>query len=155
MKGDLVRPLLVPRPPHRPSESVAPRATRLGLTVAELPLTRTAGAVYGMASMDCRGRVADRFVLKAMAWKPGRRLEIRAVQGLLVVRALADGVFAITGQGHLRLSASVRRWCGLVAGDRVFLAGDPVKGQLVVHPPAALDAMIARSHAGLLDGGVN
>lgn len=151
MSGDLVKPLLVPRSPHRPSESLAPRATRLRLSVAELPIGRTAGAVYGMAAMDCRGRVADRVVLKAMEWEPGRRLEIRAGQGLLVVRAFAEGIYAITGQGHLRLPASVRRWCGLVAGDRVFLAGDPAKGRLVVHPPAALDSMIAQSHAGLLE----
>ncbi|MFF3855759.1 hypothetical protein [Micromonospora sp. NPDC002575] len=31
----------------------------------------------------------------------------------------------MTKEGRLRLPAVVRQWCGLAAGDRVFLAAEP------------------------------
>jgi hypothetical protein len=70
------------------------------------------------------------------------------------VRVTADpqGVFHLTDQGHLRLPATVRHWCGLVTGDRVLLAADPTRGLLVVHPPAVLDTMIGRLHADVFGG---
>jgi hypothetical protein len=105
-----------------------------------------------MAAVDCRGRVADHAVLAALGWVAGTRLEIRETGGLLLVRAHPHGVFAVTGQGHLRLPAAVRRRCSLLPGDRVLLAADPAAGLLAVHPPAALDAMVTGSQGGLPDG---
>ncbi|KAA2252726.1 AbrB/MazE/SpoVT family DNA-binding domain-containing protein [Solihabitans fulvus] len=102
--------------------------------------------------MDSRGRIADHLTLRAMGWVPGTRLNIRETGGLLIIHSDTHGVFSISRQGHLRLPAPVRRWCALAAGDRVLLAADPVHCQLVVHPPAELDAMIAHRHAGLQDG---
>jgi bifunctional DNA-binding transcriptional regulator/antitoxin component of YhaV-PrlF toxin-antitoxin module len=61
------------------------------------------------------------------------------------------GAFAVTGRGHLRIPAAVRHWCGLHAGDRVLLAAEPGAGLLVLHPPAALDAVVAQ--AWPMDGG--
>jgi bifunctional DNA-binding transcriptional regulator/antitoxin component of YhaV-PrlF toxin-antitoxin module len=89
--------------------------------------------------MDARGRLADQLILVALGWGPGERLEIRPRHDLLIVRARPDGVFSITNQGHLRLPAPVRRWIGLAAGQRVFLAADPSARRLIVHSPAALD----------------
>jgi hypothetical protein len=108
--------------------------------------------VYGTAAMDCNGRLAEAVVINALGWSPGTRLSVRENGGLVLVSADGHGVFRLTGQGRLRLPATVRHWCGLVAGDRVLLAADPHRGLLVVHPPAALDAMITQSHAGVLDG---
>jgi hypothetical protein len=108
--------------------------------------------VYGVAVVDCRGRVADRAVVTALGWMPGTRLDIRESNGLLIVRADAGGVFAVTGQGHLRLPAPVRRCCGLVSGDRVLLAAYPERDVVIVHPPAVLDGLLAACHAGLLGG---
>lgn len=71
---------------------------------------------------------------------------------LLLVTAIEHGVLSLTRQGHLRLPAPARRWCGLGAGDRVLLAGDPDQGRLVVHPPAALDAMVGWLHGRALGG---
>ena len=70
---------------------------------------------------------------------------------MLVVKD-RQGVFRLTGQGHLRLPATVRHWCALLPGDRVLLAANPGQGRLVVHPPAALDAMITQFHACVLGG---
>jgi hypothetical protein len=36
----------------------------------------------------------------------------------------------------------VRRWCGLRVGDRVLLAADPIRQELLAFPPAALDAIV-------------
>ncbi|PSK62779.1 hypothetical protein B0E53_05297 [Micromonospora sp. MH33] len=53
----------------------------------------------------------------------------------------------------MRLPAVVRQWCGLTAGDRVLLAADPKAGRLVLHPPASLDAVVARVHDEAFGGG--
>jgi hypothetical protein len=90
--------------------------------------------IYGTAAVDCNGRVAETAVLAALGWGPGLRLHLRECGGLLLVTADQQGVFRLTGQGHLRLSATVRRWCGLAAGDRVLLTADPAQRLLVVHP---------------------
>ncbi|MFI6823514.1 hypothetical protein ACIBJE_21565 [Micromonospora sp. NPDC050187] len=122
------------------------------LPLARLAARRVASTVYGLTTLDSRGRVADRAAMRALDWVPGRRLDIREHAGLIVVAADEQGVFAVTKEGHLRLPAVVRQWCGLAAGDRVFLAAEPDASRLVVHPPAALDAMIAQAHAAALGG---
>ncbi|MGC4903927.1 AbrB/MazE/SpoVT family DNA-binding domain-containing protein [Micromonospora echinospora] len=109
--------------------------------------------VYGLAAIDSSGRIADRTVIRALGWGPGTRLHIREGSGVIVVRSDRQGVFTVTSQGHLHLPAAVRHWCGLAAGDRVLLAASPADGLLVVHPPAALDAMVVAAHADLLGGG--
>jgi hypothetical protein len=81
-------------------------------------------------------------------------LDIHESGGLVLVRADRQGVFSVTGQGYVRLPATVRRWCGLVPGDRGLLAADPGQGLLVVHPPAAVDAMVTQFHADELGGDV-
>jgi hypothetical protein len=122
-----------------------------------LPVPRLAGAraqstVYGLATIDCHGRVADNTIIRALGWAPGTRLDVREGGGLVLVTADPQGVFSVTRQGHLRLSATVRHWCRLATGDRVLLAADPAQGQLVVYPPAALDTMISQFHACTLGG---
>jgi hypothetical protein len=108
--------------------------------------------VYGLATIDCNGRVAETAVINALGWVPGTRLDIRETGGLVLVIASRHGAFSLAGQGYLRLPATVRHWCGLVPGDRVLLAAEPGQGRLVVHPPAALDAMITQFHASVLGG---
>jgi len=43
----------------------------------------------------------------------------------------------------------VRRRCGLRPGEQVLVAADPNHDVLVVHPLAALDAMVIAFHAAL------
>ncbi|MEW2384696.1 AbrB/MazE/SpoVT family DNA-binding domain-containing protein [Micromonospora sp. NPDC047707] len=90
--------------------------------------------------------------MTALGWGPGLRLSIREHGGLIFVGADRQGVFHVTKQGHVRLPAVVRQWCGLVAGDRVLLAADPAIGRLVLHPPASLDVVVARVHAEAIKG---
>jgi hypothetical protein len=140
-------------PPGRPGgHPAAPASSRPALPVVRLASPRARSTVYGLAAIDDRGRVAEAMVIRALGWAAGTRLDVRETGGLVLVRADRHGVFSVTGRGHLRLPATVRHWCGLVPGDRVLLAADPADGLLVVHPLAALDAMITQLHASVLGG---
>jgi bifunctional DNA-binding transcriptional regulator/antitoxin component of YhaV-PrlF toxin-antitoxin module len=71
---------------------------------------------------------------------------MRESGGLLLVAADRQGVFSVSGQGHVVLPAAVRHWCRLQVGDRVFVVADLGTKVLVVHPPEAVDAMVAHLH---------
>jgi hypothetical protein len=157
MTGTVIKPVVIPATPlRRDGQAAGPRSglptTRRTLPLPSVPTARTNTAVYGLAAVDCRGRVADHAVVHALGWLPGTRLDIRETRGLLVIRTDAHGVFSVTKQGHLRLPAPVRHCCGLVPGDRVLLVADPDRALLIVHPPAALDDLLAQHHAALLGG---
>jgi hypothetical protein len=122
------------------------------LPLPELARSRDRSTVYGLATLDDRGRIADRVLVGSLGWVPGTRLDIREAGGLVLVRADRGALFAVTQQGHVRLPAVVRHRCGLAAGDRVLLAADPAQGLMVVHPPAALDAIVDQVHAAVLGG---
>ncbi|MEH0930943.1 AbrB/MazE/SpoVT family DNA-binding domain-containing protein [Micromonospora sp. CPCC 205558] len=104
-------------------------------------------------TLDSRGRIADGSVMKELQWTPGLRLNIRERRGLIVVSADIQGVFKVTKEGHVRLPAVVRQWCGLTAGDRVLIVAEPGSARLVVHPPAKLDEMITQTHDAVFGGG--
>ena len=50
-------------------------------------------------------------------------------------------------------AANFLRGLGVRRGDRVLLMAEPGAGLLVVHPPAALDAMVGWLHEAALGGG--
>jgi hypothetical protein len=117
--------------------------SRKALPLPSLIAQRTRSAVYGLAALDDRGRVADRVALRALGWSAGLRLTVDESRGLLVVYPDAGGAAQVTGQGHLRVPAPLRHRCGLHSGDRVLLAADPERHRFVVYPPAALDALLS------------
>jgi hypothetical protein len=122
------------------------------LPLPSLAATRSSAAVYGVATLDSRGRIADRCAMKKLQWTPGLRLSIRERRGLIVVSADEQGVFKLTKEGHIRLPAVVRQWCGLAAGDRVLIVAVPATNRLVVHPPAKIDEMIGQAHDAVFGG---
>jgi len=129
----------------------------VGRSLPALPLPsliprRTAAIVYGLSTLDDRGRLADRTIMQALGWTAGLGLDITETRGLLVIHSQEYGGFHVTGQGYLRVPAPLRHRCGLQTGDPVLLAADPRQGQLVVYPPAALDALIAGQAADSMDG---
>ncbi|RKR86650.1 hypothetical protein BDK92_0894 [Micromonospora pisi] len=117
-----------------------------------LMAARERSSTYGFAAIDDRGRIAARLIFGALGWVPGTTVACRERGGLVVVSADRGGPIRVSLKGHLRLPAPVRRWCGLEAGSRVLLVADPDMGRLVVHPPAALDAMISRYYADVFGG---
>jgi hypothetical protein len=110
------------------------------------PAARERSSVYGFAVVNDRGRIAAQCVVQSLGWQPETVLSIREHAGLVVVTADPGGGSRLTGDGHVRLPVTIRRWCGLEPGCRVLLVADPAEGRLVVHPAAALDAMVSRHH---------
>ncbi|WP_233157017.1 AbrB/MazE/SpoVT family DNA-binding domain-containing protein [Amycolatopsis sp. KNN50.9b] len=153
MTGAVIKPVIPATPSPRDGHAaVGIRTARRTLPLPAMPRPRTSSVAYGMAAVDCRGRVADRAVLTALSWTPGSRLDMREAHGLLLIRRDGHGMFKVTKEGHLRLPATVRHRCRLVAGDRVLLVTDPERDLLIVHPPAALDDLLAHRHTEVLDG---
>ncbi len=84
-----VTPVVIPA--TTPAARRRPAGSRQGASAARRPLPlptvstpRAGTTVYGLAAVDCRGRVADRAVMHALGWTPGTRLDIRETRGLLV-----------------------------------------------------------------------
>ena len=156
MTNSVIAPVVIPATPLRSDGhtdgSVGTSGARRTLPLPTVPTPRTSSIVYGLAAIDCRGRAADHTVMTALGWVPGTRLDIRESGGLLLIRSDVHGVFSVTKQGHLRLPAPVRHRCGLIPGDRVLLAANPQRDLLIVHPPAALDDLLAQRHTQLPDG---
>ncbi|WP_235716163.1 AbrB/MazE/SpoVT family DNA-binding domain-containing protein [Amycolatopsis sp. ATCC 39116] len=153
MTGTVIKPVIPATPsPHDGCTAVGIGTTRRTLPLPAMPAPRTNSVVYGMAAVDCRGRVADRAALTALSWTPGTRVDIREAHGLLLIRRDDHGVLSVTRQGHLRLPAAVRHRCGLVPGDRVLLVTHPQLDLVIVHPPATLDDLLAQRHTEALGG---
>ncbi|MET3424831.1 bifunctional DNA-binding transcriptional regulator/antitoxin component of YhaV-PrlF toxin-antitoxin module [Actinoplanes tereljensis] len=102
--------------------------------------------------MDRSGRLIAVEILAALGWRPGVRLDARARAGLVLVTADEQGTFVLRRRDELRLPATVRHWSGLTTGCRVLLVAEPESERLVIHPPAALGAMLREFHQEKLGG---
>lgn len=141
--GALVPPVLPQRGHPGLGACIGTVPSRHPLPLAALRARRTSSAVYGLAALDCHGRVADRLITQALGWSAGLRLHMReTATGALTAAADPEGAYRITSHGHVRIPAPLRHRCGLRAGDRVLLAADPEQSQLVIYPPAILDALL-------------
>ncbi|MGK3208596.1 hypothetical protein [Amycolatopsis sp. MEPSY49] len=119
----------------------------------DLPPLRDLGAVDGprlsIALMDGGGRLQDRGAVAALGWSPGDRLLITLVRTSVVIRRRSDGVFVMPRKPYVALPAPVRRGCGALAGGRLLLVADPGHDVLIVHPEAAVQAMLRTFHTSL------
>lgn len=142
--GALV-PLVLPQRGHPTQGAWTGTVRSRGpLPLAVLRARRTSSAVYGLAALDCHGRVADRLIMQTLDWSAGLRLHIEeAATGALMAAADPKGAYRVTSQGHVRIPAPLRDRYGLRAGHRVLLAADPEQSQLVIYPPALLDALLS------------
>lgn len=142
--GALVPPVLPQRGHSAQGACTGSLRSHPPLPLAALRARRTSSAVYGLAALDCHGRVADRIIMQTLDWSAGLRLRIwEAVTGALTAAADPEGAYRITSQGHVRIPAPLRHRYGLSAGDRVLLAADPERSRLVIYPPAILDALLS------------
>ena len=109
-------------------------------------------AVYGLAVLDRYGRLAERTALRALGWGPGQQLTLTLLAGSILATPCSGSTVRVGNDGYLRLPVGVRRACRLVARDRVLLVTEPPAGRLLLHPPAALDALLDAHHTALLRG---
>ena len=112
------------------------------IAVPPSPPQRLNNVLYSVATLDDRGRVADRQMTAALNWTTTTRLSIRHHDGLLAVTADPHGVFKLTKQGHVRLPADARRAAHLSSGDRVLLVAHLDRQAITVFPPVALDQLV-------------
>jgi hypothetical protein len=133
---------------HVVAAVVPSRSTATVVVAPPLPMRKLGGVLrdgsmqYRIVTLDHRGRAADTSVVRALGWHPGIRLDIQAMSESIVVRAHPEGLFALARRGHIPIPAAIRHRCSLATGDRVLLAAAPDLGVLIVHTPAALDAMV-------------
>jgi hypothetical protein len=148
---------------HHPTEAAPPwPSPRFGagafagprLPLASVAAPRARRTLFGRAVLDGAARVNHRAVLGALGWTPGTCLEPRESGGLLILAMHRFGLTGIAPEGHLRMPPKVRNLCGLELGDRVLLAADPVRGRLVVYPPAVLFEMARQRLSATPDGGL-
>ncbi|MFB9448713.1 AbrB/MazE/SpoVT family DNA-binding domain-containing protein [Dactylosporangium vinaceum] len=147
-------PALIPASPGpaADSQTIPGRTSRGPLPLATFADERTRSTLYALPAIDINGRLADQTIVRSMGWEPGTRYAIKEHGGLLLVEGTAHGIFSITRRGHLYIPAVVRRRFAIAASDRLFVAADPAERRIVIHPPAAVDAMITERHRLVLGG---
>lgn len=152
MTSDIVRPLNLPTAGEVRERRPGRGASRRPLTLPHLPTLRGPQVTCTLTTIDVHGRLAAPALLQLLGWDPGTVLEVTDRGGLLLLTAGDLGTQTVTAQLHVLLPAHIRHWHGLYAGTRLLLVADPDAARLVVHPPAALDAMITRLHREVLGG---
>jgi bifunctional DNA-binding transcriptional regulator/antitoxin component of YhaV-PrlF toxin-antitoxin module len=125
---------LVPTPIIGPQPAPSPMA--LLPTSAAPTDVDPATVVLATARLDPSGRVTVRSPLKALGWRPGRRIDIRVRHGAVVIASAQAGRHVVGGRGEIGLPASARRLCGIVPGSSVHLAALIPTGLLVTTRPA-------------------
>ncbi len=116
-----------------------------GLPLPSLvPGAPAAGALFTATTIDDRGRLADRAVVRALAWSPGRPLTFDVVDRAMIEVAPGVGASAVTARGHVRLPATVRHQCRLRSGDRLLMLIRPSDGRLLIFTAAAVEAALLR-----------
>jgi len=96
---------------------------------------------YVVTSVDDRGRLADRSLVRVLDWESQRRFEVSVLREMVIVTARSSGIRLVTRQGYLRLPPFIRRGLGLVAGSRLLLAANLEYDRVVAFTTSALDAM--------------
>jgi len=105
-----------------------------------------AGAAYALGRVDASGRIIDRSVTGALGWRAGDRLTLTADAGALLARRDPGGMVTLPTRPRIAIPASLRRRCGLHAGDGVLLAALPGQDALAAWPLAVVDQAL-RAHA--------
>lgn len=144
---------VVPRAGHADRHSAVDDQGPRTVPLPELaPSSRSEPQACAVASVDARGRISDRAVVRSLGWPAGERLEIRAVGGSVLVARRDDGVFSLTSQGYVRLPATVRHWCALSPTDRVLVVAEPARDAVAIHTMPTLQDLLADPHARLFGG---
>lgn len=145
--GEQVIGALVPPKITRPVRAPAPLPVLPRLI---LPADPDVGAlVVRMARLDRSGRLSARELLDVLSWRPGSRVDIGVVAGVLVAASASSGRHVVRDRGGLCLPAAVRQMCGLLTGVPVLLAASPSQEVLVVHPVDTLVRLLTEHHSRL------
>ena len=140
--------VLIPPPVPRRPPPPAPLPT---LPCPARPFGESS-VLFDVARLDSSGRLSSRGLVRALCWRVGQRLDVVAVGCSVLVTASATGPYAVTARGEVSVPASARALTGIGSDEPVLLTADPDCGRLVVHPVAAVAALLADLHNGLPGG---
>lgn len=98
-----------------------------------------------LTSIDDRGRLADRSLIRALGWLPGQPITISIVQLRVVVISQPNGTERITRQGYLRLPAHTRHVCRITSGDRLLIAAALTTGVLTAYSMPSLELALLKN----------
>jgi hypothetical protein len=135
-----------------PAEATSSERSGLPMPRLRSP-ARESTTHYAVTSIDLHGRFGDRSPIQVMGWGPGHPIAFSLTAGAIMVVSRPDANEAITRQGHLRLSASMRHASRLKPGDRLLVAAYPHAGLLVAYTTADLDQMVRAYHTTHRPGG--
>lgn len=98
--------------------------------------------------IDGRGRLADASPVRALGWQPGQSIRIIVTCDIVIVTGAGSGAETVTGQGHLRLPARIRRLCRIRSGDRLFVVAIPAADLTAIYTMPHLEAILWQHHTG-------
>lgn len=130
----------------RSARRSGPPLPRLAVLAGELPM------LYGIATLDDQGRASERRIARVLGWAPGQSLDIKVVDGVILMRPDPNGSFHAPHELRVSIPAPIRHWCALGPGDRVLLVADPERAVLVVHTMRTLDQLVQAHHASMFGG---
>ena len=147
MTGPLIAPV-IPSPAAAAGRSArVPAATRMLPLAVPPALSRPPAlgrdVVYGLAHIDCSGRVADRTVTGALGWRGGDRLTLTAEAGVVVIRRDPAGLVTLPSRSCVPIPAALRHRCGLLSGDPVLLTAVPAEDTLTAYSLVVVDQALA------------
>ncbi|RAS58961.1 hypothetical protein C8D87_11614 [Lentzea atacamensis] len=125
MRSPRIAGLPVPRPPERVQRS---------------------SSRYAFTTIDDRGRLGDRSLIRLLNWRPGTSLKPTVLDGQVIVLSRSAGTAMVTKLGHVRIPAAIRHLCQLRAGDGLLLATSAAHDLLIVCTTSVLDqALVAHA----------
>jgi hypothetical protein len=104
--------------------------------------------VLDVARLDRSGRVSARPLLAALGWRPGHRVDIDVVDGVVVVAAAVAGRHMVSARSELTVPAATGQLCGIERGSPVLLAGYPAADLVVIHPVSIVARLLRHLHTG-------
>lgn len=121
-----------------------------GLPVARPPeRVQRSSSRYAFTTIDGRGRLGDRSLVRLLNWPPGSSLKPIVLDDQVIVLSRSPGTAAVTKLGHVRLPAAIRHRCQLRAGDGLLLTTSPARDLLIVCTTSVLDeALVAFAQGG-------
>lgn len=127
-----------------PADSRVVRSPRIaGLPVPQIPeRVHRSSSRYAFTTVDDRGRLGDRSLVRVLNWPPGTSLKPTVVNDQVIVLSRSAGTAMVTKLGHVRIPAAIRHRCQLHGGDSLLLTISADHDLLVVCTTWALDQVL-------------
>jgi hypothetical protein len=103
--------------------------------------------VLAMARVDRSGRLSNRELLEALGWRPGHRVDMDVVDGVLMIASAVSGPHAVRSRGELAVPVALRQMCRITAEASVLLAASVTDGVLVVYPATLVARLLVEFHS--------